>query len=71
MIEPEMCFINSKDLMDISEDFIKHCINLVLLECNDEIDFLGKNYQDGLKEQLNNLVKILFQEWHIQKLLQL
>ena len=60
MIEPEMCFVNLKDLMDISEDYIKHCVNLVLLECNDEIEFLDKNYQEGLKEQLNNLVKNTF-----------
>ena len=60
MIEPEMCFIDLNDLMNISEDYIKYCIQSVLKECLDEIEFLTKNYQDGLKEQLENTVNNTF-----------
>ena len=56
MIEPEMCFIDLKDLMDITEDYVKFCINTCLEECKSEIDFFNKNYQSELLSSLQNVV---------------
>ena len=56
MIEPEMCFIDLKDLMDITEDYIKFCVKACLLQCKDEIEFFTKQYTEGLNESLKTLV---------------
>lgn len=60
MIEPEMCFVTLKDIMDISEDYIKYCIKNVVKKCKDEIDFLTEHYQEGLSEQLDNILGSTF-----------
>ena len=56
MIEPEMCFINLHDLMNIAEDYIKYCLNACLTECNDEILFFTKHYKSSLYEDLKIMV---------------
>ena len=61
MIEPEMCFIDLKDLMDITEDYIKFCINACLSQCKLEIEFFNKNYQPELLASLQNIVSKPFQ----------
>ena len=30
MIEPELCFVELKDIMDLAEDYLKYCVNEVL-----------------------------------------
>lgn len=55
MIEPEMCFIDFKDLMDITEDYIKFCLKGCLLQCKEEIEFFTKHYQPGLLESLTSM----------------
>ena len=35
MIEPELCFINLSDLMNLAEDYIKYCIHC----CSDTCQF--------------------------------
>lgn len=52
MIEPEMCFINLTDLMNIAEDYIKYCINACLTECREEILFFTQHYKSTLYEDL-------------------
>ena len=42
MIEPEICFINLDDLMTLSENYIKYCINYVLGKNKDDIEFIDK-----------------------------
>ncbi len=42
MIEPELCFIDMDDLQNLSEAYIKHCINSVLKENGKELEFLSK-----------------------------
>jgi len=61
MIEPEMCFIDLNDLMDITEDYIKFCINTCLLQSKLEIEFFNKNYQPELLSSLQNVVSKPFQ----------
>jgi asparaginyl-tRNA synthetase len=56
MIEPEMCFIDFKDLIDICEDYLKHCINYCLQNNKEELDFFNKNYDSSL---IDNLISIV------------
>ena len=60
MIEPEMCFIELKDLMDVSEDYIKYCISNVLDKCIEDIEFLTKQYDENLKTQLTKIKEDTF-----------
>lgn len=60
MIEPEMCFINLDDLMDITDDYIKYCVRMCLNSLKDEIEFFDKHYQNGLKNQLETLIAAPF-----------
>ena len=55
MIEPEMCFIDFKDLIDVAEDYIKFTINKCLVECKDEITFFNTNYQSDLLSSLQDI----------------
>ena len=57
MIEPEMCFITLDDLMNITNDYIKFCVNACLTDLKQDIEFFDKHYQNGLKEQLEALLK--------------
>ncbi len=41
MIEPEVCFIDLNDLMDLEEDFIKYCVKWALDNCMDDLEFLN------------------------------
>lgn len=56
MIEPELCFIDMTDLMDLEEDFIKYCIQWALDNCKDDLEFLNKMIDKGLIERLQSVV---------------
>ena len=56
MLEPEMCFIEMKDLIDISEDYLKYCISYCLEKCGDEIDFFTSKYRESLKLDLEQIL---------------
>ena len=56
MIEPEMCFIDKKDLVDIAEDYLKFCIQSCLTQCKEDIEFLTKQYQPKLFDSLQKIV---------------
>ena len=53
MIEPEVCFIDLNDLMDLEEDFIKYCVKWALDNCMDDLEFLNKMIDKGLIERLS------------------
>ncbi len=57
MIEPEVCFIDLEDLMDLEEDFIKYCVNWALDNCKEDLEFLNKMIDKGLIERLQSVVK--------------
>ena len=61
MIEPEMCFIDLQDLMNITEDYIKFCLRVCLTNLGEDIDFFDKHYQNGLRSKLESLVDTPFQ----------
>ena len=60
MIEPEMAFMHLDDLMNVEEEMLKYVVKYVLEKCNDEIEFLDKFVENGLKEKLEKLVKSYF-----------
>jgi asparaginyl-tRNA synthetase len=60
MIEPEMAFCDLEGLMDIEEEMLKFVIKYVLDECPQEIDFLDKFVEKGLRDKLMNVVESKF-----------
>ena len=57
MIEPEVAFIDMTDLMDLEEDFIKHCVRWALDNCRDDLEFLNKMIDKGLIARLEGVLK--------------
>lgn len=60
MIEPEICFCDLDKLMDIEEEFLKYITKYVLENCSDEISFLDKFVENGLREKLEKLLDSRF-----------
>lgn len=56
MIEPEIAFIDKKDLMDIEEDFIKYCVRWALDNCMDDLEFLNQFVDKVLIERLRSVI---------------
>ena len=56
MIEPELCFIDFKDLIDLAEDYLRFCVKTALEECGEEVEFFTKHYDPNLKETLEKIV---------------
>lgn len=57
MIEPEVCFIDMDDLMDLEEDFIKYCVKWALENCQDDLQFLNQMIDKGLIARLEGILK--------------
>ncbi len=57
MVEPEVCFIDMDDLMNLEEDFIKFCVKWALDNCKDDLEFLNKMIDKGLIERLEGVLK--------------
>ena len=55
-VEPEVCFADIDDIIEIAEDFIKSIIKNVLENCPDEIEFFDTWVEKGLKAQLENVI---------------
>lgn len=60
MIEPEVCFYDMDDLMNLEEEFIKHCVKWALDNCKDDLEFLNKMIDKGLLERLNSVINTEF-----------
>ena len=60
MIEPEICFCDLEELMNIEEDFLKYIVSYVLEHCNDEMKMLDSFVEKGLIEKLEKLVSSNF-----------
>lgn len=60
MIEPEICFANLQDDMDLAEDMIKYIISYVLENAPEEMEFFDKFVSPGLLERLNNVINSEF-----------
>ena len=57
MIEPEICFADLKDDMDLAEDMIKYIIKYVLDNCPEEMTFFNSFIDKGLFDKLENVLK--------------
>ncbi|MDE5721351.1 MAG: asparagine--tRNA ligase [Clostridia bacterium] len=55
-IEPEVCFADLHDIIEIAEDFIKSIIKDVVENCPDEIAYFDERIEKGLKEKLSNVI---------------
>jgi asparaginyl-tRNA synthetase len=55
MIEPEMAFYDIKDNMDLAEEFLKYLISYLIENCEDDLLFLQKLYDEGLIDRLNQI----------------
>ncbi len=56
MIEPEICFADLKDDMDLAEDMVKYIFKYVLDNCPEEMEFFNKFIDTGLLERLDNVI---------------
>ncbi|MDO4993324.1 MAG: asparagine--tRNA ligase [Prevotellaceae bacterium] len=57
MVEPEVCFIDMDELMDLEEDFIKFCVKWALDNCKDDLEFLNQMIDKGLIARLEGILK--------------
>ena len=60
MIEPEMAFADLDDDMDCIEACLKHCIDVALHGCPDEMDFFNNFIDKTLKERLHHVLESEF-----------
>ncbi|MCF0125489.1 MAG: asparagine--tRNA ligase, partial [Clostridia bacterium] len=56
MIEPEMCFADLNDFMDVAEEMLKYIFQYVLENCPEEMEFFNKFIDTGLLERLNHVI---------------
>ena len=56
MVEPEICFANLKDDMNLAEDMIKYIFQYVLDNCPEEMEFFNNFIDKGLLERLNHVI---------------
>jgi len=60
MIEPEIAFCDLEGDMQIMEEMLKEVVQYVLDHCKDEMDFLDRFVENGLKDKLEKLVASTF-----------
>ena len=56
MIEPEICFADLKDDMDLAEEMIKYIFSYVIENCPEEMEFFNNFIDKGLLERLHNVI---------------
>ena len=56
MVEPEICFADLKDDMDLAENMIKYIFSYVLENCPEEMQFFNQFVDNTLLERINNVV---------------
>ena len=56
-IEPEVCFCDLHDIIEIAEDFIKSIIKDVVENCPAELAFFNERIEKGLTEKLNHVLE--------------
>ena len=56
MVEPEICFADLNDDMDLAEDMIKYIFKYVLDNCPEEMEFFNNFIDKTLLDRLDNVV---------------
>jgi len=60
MIEPEIAFATLQDDMDCAEDYIKYCLQYVLKNNSDDIEFFDQRIEKGLIKRLSQVIETPF-----------
>ena len=60
MIEPEICFADLNDDMNLAEDMVKYIISYVIEKAPEEMEFFDKFISPGLLERLNHVINSNF-----------
>ncbi|MDE6666731.1 MAG: asparagine--tRNA ligase [Clostridia bacterium] len=55
-IEPEVCFADLHDIIEIAEDFIKYIIKEVVENCPEELAFFNERSEKGLLDKLHSVI---------------
>ena len=61
MIEPEICFADLNDDMNLAEEMIKYIIKYVLENCPEEMEFFNNFIDKGLLDKLNLVINSDFE----------
>ena len=56
MIEPEICFADLEDDMNLAENMIKYTFKYVLDNCPEEMEFFNNSIDKGLLDRLNHVI---------------
>ena len=56
MVEPEICFADLNDDMDLAEDMVKYIFKYVLNNCPEEMEFFNNFIDKTLLDRLNNVI---------------
>lgn len=60
MIEPEICFADLEDDMELAENMIKYIFSYVLENCPEEMKFFNSFIDKGLLDRLNSVINSNF-----------
>ena len=60
MIEPELAFATLEDDMRCAEDYLKYCLEYVLVNNYDELDFFNQFVEKGLIERIKKVIDTPF-----------
>ena len=55
-VEPEVCFCDIHDIIEIAEDFIKFIVKDVMDNCPEEMEFFNQWVEKGVIEKLNKML---------------
>ncbi len=55
-VEPEVCFCDIHDIIEIAEDFIKFIVHDVMENCPEEMEFFNQWVEKGVIEKLENML---------------
>lgn len=55
-LEPEVCFMNLDQLMELEEEMMKYIISNIMKRCPDEMAFFNNFVDKGLFDRLNNVI---------------
>lgn len=59
-VEPEACFVDINEIIDIAEDFIKYVICDIMANCAEELAFFDRFTERGLLDKLKHVAESAF-----------
>ncbi|MDI9519212.1 MAG: asparagine--tRNA ligase [Erysipelotrichaceae bacterium] len=71
MIEPEIAFADLEDVMNLIEDMVKYCIEYVMNECEEEMNFFNSFIDKTLLERLNKVKNSKFERLSYTKAIEI